>query len=147
MSYAQEFEDKLAKAHIHEQKIADWLNKASNKNQYIRVEGKELLWDLVCQNTGKTIECKTDYLIANTNNMFIELKGLWLCEAKGFVYENANTNQNYFFNWQDLKDWCRELVIKGDARIVLGGDRNESQGVLIDIDQCRHLNPVVKVIE
>ena len=91
------------------------------------------------QEINKTLEIKNDLMAQKTNNLAIELykkngdaSGIMISEADYWVV--FAINEIFMFSRLALRQYCEENI---QHRIVWGGDRWETQMVLIPIDEIR----------
>ena len=95
------------------------------------------------QNGNNKIEVKTEREIwKKTGNIFIEIRfkgvesGLSTTDASVWIhllYYNDKIESGLIFDVQWLKDRLKQLLNQKKAKIVMGGDMNMSQGVLVKI--------------
>lgn len=125
LAVGEDFEDRTV-AHLND-----------DSHNYLKIEGYFTAFDLICDKTYNTIECKTDLIAARTGNFFFEIEGLLRkCKARELFYEVGN--RVYVFNFKKLKDYLRQLYQDG-VEPVSGGDNNGTTGMLLPIDFLRSM--------
>jgi hypothetical protein len=118
-----------------EDRTAAYLN--DDTHNYLNIQGNFPAFDLICDKTYNTIECKRDLIAGRTGNFFFEIEGLLTkCQARELFYEIDD--KVYVFNFKKLKDYLRQLYVDG-VRPVSGGDNKKFTGMLLPIDSLRSM--------
>ena len=109
--------------------IRDYLNKISCHN-YISTEGYYPDYDLYCTHCDRTVECKFDRRISETNNFCFEIPTLQHTKAMYLFYGSADNNFVNVFRIDDLKRWLRRKVSNGRYKQRVVGENN-TKGYLV----------------
>ena len=129
------FKNDLVVGEDFEDRTVAYLN--DDSHNYLKIEGYFTAFDLICDKTYNTIECKTDLIAGRTGNFFFEIDGLLKkSEAKQLYYEIDD--KVYVFNFKKLRDYLRQLHRDG-VEPVAGGDGKGVKGMLLPIDLLRSM--------
>lgn len=112
-----------------EQRVVKML---AGKYHLRKVEGNHPEYDLICDKTGTTIECKSDRVMHKSGNIVIEEKALDKCIAELFLYEDFENKKIYWARWDDLRYWVKLAVEIGDYVSRPVGE-NRTMGYIIPL--------------
>lgn len=100
-------------------------------------------WDICITDTSNNkvsyFEIKTDVYKIDTGNMAIEIRyrgrpsGISKTKAEYFIYYYRDSGNMYVIKCDELKDLIKQNIEK--LKVVMGGDDNQSELVLIDREQ------------
>ena len=144
------FKDDLKEGQEYEKIVGAYMTKRFNWIVDRYQTGKNSDWDILFTN-GKSIEVKSDTF--QSNNILFEYRcnniPSCISVSKSTLWFNIfpNHNQIWMFNTKTLRDWLKEMWLKGEISRVPAGDGKRAECYIIDRDELKDIYPFWMKVE